>query len=446
MNALLTLSLFAATLLGGIAANDDWTQEALEEASAAIQIEVGELRNTEFADPVRVEVADKEGLIKYAVKRMDEMQVEGAMENSEWMAKLLGLLPHDADLEALTMSLLEDQVGGFYDPGTKSFYLMDGFRGDLARAILAHERTHALDDRLYDLDGALRERIGHSDATGAYMSVVEGSGTELMNRWVMRNMAKLNAEDMREFSKMGTESLQNAPTVIWKPMLASYMGGQKFLSIGRRHLRRKEKVLDPNAVLERAFNAPPLSTEQVLHPEKYWVPEERDDPVVVIRQTADLPKGWSVAMEDVLGELQLALVTELTDGGAKVDFTNPMSMMTIKYTNSAATGWGGDSVALLAKGEGRLLHLVTLWDSEEDADEFDRTMQLVIENTIKARLAELAGEGGSHGARLMEGSSERERVLLCWAVPETEDAEVDELIGALKWAVAEPSEEAGEDG
>lgn len=446
MNASLPLTLSAAALLGGLIASDDWTQEALEEASAAIQVEVGELRNTEFADPVRVEVADKAGLIKYAVKRMDEMQVEGAMESSEWMAKLLGLLPHDADLEALTMALLEDQVGGFYDPGTKSFYLMKGFSGDLARAILAHELTHALDDRLYDLDGALRERIGHSDSTAAYMSVVEGSGTELMNRWVMRNMAKLNAEDMREFSKMGTESLQDTPTVIWKPMLASYMTGQGFLSIGRRQLRREEKIRDPNAVLERAFNAPPLSMEQVLHPEKYWVPEDRDDPVEVVRETSALPEGWSVKMEDVFGELQLALVTELADGGMKIDFSNPMSMMSIKYTNSAATGWGGDSVALLSKGEGHLLHVVTVWDNEEEADEFDRTMQIVIENTLKESLAKIAGEGGSHGARIMPGASDKERVLVSWATPGAGEGEIDAVIDALKWTIAEPAEEAGEDG
>ena len=446
MNASLPLTLSAAALLGGLIASDDWTQEALEEASAAIQVEVGELRNTEFADPVRVEVADKAGLIKYAVKRMDEMQVEGAMESSEWMAKLLGLLPHDADLEALTMALLEDQVGGFYDPGTKSFYLMKGFSGDLARAILAHELTHALDDRLYDLDGALRERIGHSDSTAAYMSVVEGSGTELMNRWVMRNMAKLNAEDMREFSKMGTESLQDTPTVIWKPMLASYMTGQGFLSIGRRQLRREEKIRDPNAVLERAFNAPPLSMEQVLHPEKYWVPEDRDDPVLVERATSELPEGWSVKMEDVFGELQLALVTELADGGMKIDFSNPMSMMSIKYTNSAATGWGGDSVALLSKGEGHLLHVVTVWDNEEEADEFDRTMQIVIENTLKESLAKIAGEGGSHGARIMPGASDKERVLVSWATPGAGEGEIDAVIDALKWTIAEPAEEAGEDG
>ena len=436
-----------AALLGSAAGSDDWTQEALEEVSAAIQVEVGELRNVEFADPVRVEVADKAGLIEYAVKRMDEMQLEGAMQNSESMAKLLGLLPHDADLEALTMSLLEEQVGGFYDPGTKSFYLMEGFSGDLARAILAHELTHALDDRLYDLDGALRERIGHTDKTGAYMSVVEGSGTELMNRWVMKNMAKLNPEAMREFSKMGTESLQATPTVIWKPMMASYMAGQRFLAAGRTHLRRNEKIRDPNVALERAFTAPPLSMEQVLHPEKYWSPEDRDDPVEVVRATAELPEGWSVVNEDVFGELQLSLVTEFADGDAAIDFTNPMSMMRIKYTNDAAAGWGGDSVALLSKGDGRLLHLVTVWDSEEEAEEFERTMVLVVENVLSGAVAKLAGEGGAHGARILPGASMKERVLVTWATPEAAEGEIDAVIDALKWATAAaPSETPAEDG
>jgi len=229
-------------------------------------------------------------------------------------------------------------------------------------------------------------------------------------------------------------------------MLASYMTGQGFLSIGRRYLRREEKIRDPNAVLERAFSAPPLSMEQVLHPEKYWVPEDRDDPVEVLRMTADLPEGWSVEIEDVFGELQLALVTELADGGMKIDFTNPMSMMSIKYTNSAATGWGGDSVALLAKGEGHLIHLVTVWDSDEEADEFDRTMQIVIENTLKESLAKIAGEGGSHGARLMPGASALERVLVSWAVPGAEEGEIDAVIDAVKWTTAQPAEEAGEDG
>ena len=96
-------------------------------------------------------------------------------------------------------------------------------------------------------------------------------------------------------------------------------------------------------------------------------------------------------------ELQLALVTELADGAVKIDFTNPLSVMSIKYTNEAAGGWAGDSAVLLTKGEGHLLHIATVWDNEEEAIEFERTMALVIENTLASRIALLAGEGGVHG-------------------------------------------------
>ena len=109
MNAPLTI-LLSAALLSAQDASDDWTQEALEEVSAAVQEQVATLRGAEFAGPVRVEIANKAGLIEYAVKRMEEMQLPGAMENASWTARLLGLLPHDADLEKLTMKVLEEQV------------------------------------------------------------------------------------------------------------------------------------------------------------------------------------------------------------------------------------------------------------------------------------------------------------------------------------------------
>ena len=286
--------------------------------------------------------------------------------------------------------------------------------------------------------------IGDSDRTTAYMSVVEGSGTAVMNRWVIANGSRLDPASMREFSKMGTASLQGTPSVIWKPLLATYMTGQRFLSIGSRQLRREEKIRDPNAALERAFKTPPLSSEQVLHPEKYWVPKERDDPIKVERSSQGLPKGWSLAQQDTFGEMQLALVTELADGGSKVDFSNPMSMLGIKYTNDAATGWGGDSLGLYAQGEGRLLHLVTVWDSDEEADEFEQTIKLILDDVIAPNLLAMAGSDGSHGIRLLPGHSELERVLVSWALPQGSDDDVEELLTSIQWRSMEPKAEEPE--
>ena len=443
----LSLSFIALSIAlpGAQDSSDGWSQESLEAASLEVQGEVGRLRGVEFEGAVRVEIADKAGLIEYAVKRMDEMQLPKAMENANWTAHLLGLLTPEQDLEAMTMEVLKEQVGGFYDPGTKSFYLMEGFTGDLARVILAHELTHALDDRLYDLDGALKARIGNSDQTTAYMSVVEGSGSAVMNRWVMANAGKLDPASMREFSKMGTAALQDTPAVIWKPLLATYMTGQRFLSIGVRQLRTVEEVRDPNAALERAFAKPPRSSEQILHPEKYWVPEDIDEPIMVERERVDLPEGWTLAQEDTFGEMQLALVTELVNGHYKVNFGNPMSMMNIKYTNAAAAGWGGDSLGLYAKGAGRLLHLVTVWDNEEEAEEFEQAMSMVIEDFIEPNLALLAGEEGGHGARMTKGGSPTERVLAAWALPDGSSDEAEELLKRLRWEQRAPVEEAPEE-
>ena len=445
MTLSLTFIALSIAFPGAQDSSDGWSQESLEAASLEVQGEVGRLRGVEFEGAVRVEIADKAGLIEYAVKRMDEMQLPKAMENANWTAHLLGLLTPEQDLEAMTMEVLKEQVGGFYDPGTKSFYLMEGFTGDLARVILAHELTHALDDRLYDLDGALKARIGNSDQTTAYMSVVEGSGSAVMNRWVMANAGKLDPASMREFSKMGTAALQDTPAVIWKPLLATYMTGQRFLSIGVRQLRTVEKVRDPNAALERAFAKPPRSSEQILHPEKYWVPEDIDEPIMVERERVDLPEGWTLAQEDTFGEMQLALVTELVNGHYKVNFGNPMSMMNIKYTNAAAAGWGGDSLGLYAKGAGRLLHLVTVWDNEEEAEEFEQAMSMVIEDFIEPNLALLAGEEGGHGAHMTKGGSPTERVLAAWALPDGSSDEAEELLKRLRWEQRAPVEEAPEE-
>jgi hypothetical protein len=56
----------------------------------------------------------------------------------------------------------------------------------IAKIVLSHELGHALDDQLYDIDGTLSRVAERSDVGMAYQSVVEGSGTAVMNRWRRR--------------------------------------------------------------------------------------------------------------------------------------------------------------------------------------------------------------------------------------------------------------------
>lgn len=370
-------------------------QRELERTSQRIAGQLETLRARSFLRPFTVRVSTAAEFQAYALARTEALMPPEELAAAESLQKMLGLLGPDLDLMAVTLRLLEEQVGGFYDPGQDTFYLMQGFEGGAAELILAHELTHALDDQLFDLDQGLSQRQGQGDAASAYHAVVEGSGMVMMMRWMMAHPPRLSPEDLA--AAMPTpESLGEAPAAIWKPLLFAYMQGQNFLEEGRRMLRRKDRSIDMNAVLDQAFLAPPRSTEQVLHPHKYWDPERLDEPREVRHDLGELPEAWRVLSVDTLGELQLALVAEEP---VRVDFSNQMALLGIRYTNRYAEGWDGDQAVLLAHEDGaRLFSWALVFDTPADAAELaERLRAGQVHGRIAAGLAALAGEGVPSG-------------------------------------------------
>ncbi len=372
IHALLTPLLLQAPLLAqdpaAPPAQGEWTQVELESISNEIRGEIETLRGMSYTRPVAVKLTDKQGFLEYARKRQAATETPERRVRDESVAKLLGLVPHELDLQKTFESFLEQQVGGFYDPGSNTFYLMKGFQGDLARIILAHELTHALDDQVFGLDKLIAAAQQDTDVEFAVQAMVEGSGVNAMNAWTMKHMAKLDRKALTDSSDLGTKGLDTAPTVVWKPLLAAYLRGDGFLvhAEGINMLLAAAK----NDELRACFNDPPRSSEQILHPKKYWVESKRDRPVPVKLDAANLPKGWKVIGQDTLGELYLGLVTQPFAERGGLDAKNPMALINTRYTNKSAEGWGGDRLLLAEKGEARVLYLVTYWDTPQDADEF----------------------------------------------------------------------------
>ncbi len=346
-----------------------WSQEELEAITREIQGQVESLRGESYERPVEVRITGQEGFIEHAKARMEQLTNPEELAAEEDIAKLLGLVPPTMDLWDVTFDVLEGQVGGFYDPGSDTFYLMESFTGAVAKIILAHELTHALDDQLYDIDGTLSKVLENRDAAAAYQAVVEGSGTAMMTKWMLNFGGRMTPEEASQAASMGTEALGVAPTYVWKPLLAAYTTGNTFLDRGYRI--QKKRGRDFSDVTRMAFQEPPRSTEQVLHPKKYWDEEELDEPDPVAIE-AELPEGWEVLDRTTLGELVLAL---MTDDSGPVDFSNPMAVAFLKYTNAAAEGWGGDQAVLCGKEDSRLLHVATTWDTDEDALEFRAALE-----------------------------------------------------------------------
>ena len=409
--------------------DEGFTQAELEELTEQIKGEVEDLRGLQFERPVRVAVTDRDGFLAYAKKRIEKTTSTEEIAAQELVAKLTGMLPPDYDLLGETLKVLEEQVGGFYDPSENAFFLMDSFGGDLARVILAHELTHALDDQHYDIDGTLEKRKGDSDGQFAFSAVVEGSGTAVMNAWVMERIAELDPKALTEASGMSMDEIAKAPPFVWRPLLASYLCGAAFLH--RTDSVMKGQMGQPDADdFDRAFEEPPLSSEQILHPAKYWEAGERDAPVSVRIVAQALPAGWSSVHEDTLGELGLALVTQPLDERSGMD----QAAMLGGYTSDAAEGWGGDRCVLLARGEARVLVALSVWDTEEDAAEFREVLGGFSEHLASgaSALAKLRGVEGS--ACLLRAGKPARSTLLAVAAGADEKT-LGELLAALAFEV-----------
>ncbi len=347
--------------------------------------------------------------------RTEEMEPAEKLAADERIAKLLGVIDPGMDMLATTYRLLEDQVGGFYDPPSKTFYLMESMPKGLAGSILSHELVHALDDQLYDLDDDAQALDENSDAALAYHCVVEGSGMVGMMQWTMRHAESIDLSGSDDLMSAQMESLQGAPEWLWKPIVASYFQGQIFLARATGLIAAQSKPV-PGSDIQRAFRDPPRSTEQVLHPEKYWDPERLDLPRGVALEIGELPEGWKVRRQDTLGEMLLALVATPSSARGKVDLSNPFSILGLGFTSDVAAGWGGDRLVLLEGPAASWLRLATVWDSEREASEFYGAMSVLLpelESTAKALAGQAEGRTRS-GAELSYGSEPDQVVLTVW--------------------------------
>src|SRR6185295_4375160 len=98
--------------------------------------------------------------------------------------------------------------------------------------------------------------------------------------------------------------------------------------------------------VKAAWDRPPVSTEQVLHPEKYLAGEPSSMPAVTFA-----PKGGTVVSDGVLGELFVR--TLLGEG-----------------SDAAAAGWAGDHYKVWDVAGRTLLVWRSVWDGDADRAEF----------------------------------------------------------------------------
>lgn len=325
---------------------------AVVAATAAVLRETSEIRQLSILRQVKSGAQSRPEIERMIIKNMDEDTTPEELRASELALKKLGLLPPDFQLRPFIIKLLTEQVAGYYNPKAQEFYLADWIDVDGQKPVIAHELTHALQDQHFNLRRFENWPKGDSDAELAAHALIEGDATLAMMEYIKRNPLRALAflKSMTSSAGGSSEQIERAPRALRESLLFPYQEGLSW--VGQLYQRNGWSGVS------QAFKDLPQSSEQILHPEKYFVHEA---PLKVnlpdVRPL--LGAGWKRIDYDVNGEWGYYLILD-------------EYLQAAAESQRAAAGWGGDRCAVYEEtktGDVLMTHL-SAWDTEADAVEF----------------------------------------------------------------------------
>jgi hypothetical protein len=356
----------------------DEKQLALEQKLESALAYMAQIRGLPAKSRVQGRLIARAAIEQYLRRQIDAETPPDVLQATEALLYGFGSVDRDFDYRATVIALMTAQLLGFYDPDQKAFFVSGELSGDEADVTLWHELVHALQDQYYDLATLTKWRPDQGDKQAAIHSLAEGDATSAMLDAMLkpRGSSALDVPEglMRAESVLGSAAL-TAPPVLVRSLLAPYVDGLAFTNF----LRRRNGF----ASVDEAWRAPPVSTEQLLHPEKYFASEP---PLVVPTPPppAHAP-DLSERFHDVMGEQTLRLLLEEWLPG--------------RTAALAASEWGGDRLSAFSD-EGRQrwaigwhLRFDSSAAAERAADAFARSLPL----TERALNGSIGGDAKPRG-------------------------------------------------
>ncbi|MDW5264937.1 MULTISPECIES: hypothetical protein [Acidobacteriaceae] len=280
---------------------------------------------------VKRKLISRDQVNRYLTKKFDEDEGTKRMERSEIVLKKFGLLDRDFHLRPFLLSLLTEQIAGFYDNKTKTVSLLDWIPPDQQKPVLAHELTHALQDQKVGLTKWSdvtpentasnaqedNQHIQMDEADTARDAVAEGQAMAVFVDYTLRPTGKTLADapelgdrlqDMASDSS-GSPVMARAPLLLQESLLFPYTDG---LSFEQAILVKK----GAQAAFADVLANPPSSSFEIMNPKAYM----SHVPVPVLRLPDIHPlidAEYAPYDVGVMGELDVRMLTELF-GGQKI--------------------------------------------------------------------------------------------------------------------------------
>jgi hypothetical protein len=278
--------------------------------------------------PVKRTMISRDQVSKYLTEKFNEDEGTKRLERSEIVLKKFGLLDKEFHLQKFLVTLLTEQIAGYYDNKTKTVNLLDWIQPEEQKPVLAHELTHALQDQKVGLtkwsevgeNGVAHtvqednRHIQTDEGDTAREAVAEGQAMVTFVDYTMKPTGKtlLDTPELAEHFRdaasdtTGSPVLARAPLLLQQALLFPYAEGLTF-----------ETAVMTKAGKEAAFAGvlanPPSSSFEIMHPAAFL----SHAPVPVLRMPEIhtlLDAEYTPYDVGVMGELDVRILTELFGG------------------------------------------------------------------------------------------------------------------------------------
>jgi hypothetical protein len=343
-------------------------------AADEVIAQMSQILDLPIKEPLKRSLRSKQEIRDYLI-REEKSDKDDAERYADTKAlEAFGLIPRGFPLDSFMLDVLTDQVAGLYDPKAKEFYIADWIPPDEQRAVMAHELTHALEDQSFHIDPWIKAARPNDDAESAREAVSEGSALAAMVDYTLRD-EKVGVRDLPDVSLLirsgaieemdKDTNLAKAPPYIRDDLLFPYLAGTNF---SQQFLKAHAGWAD----LKLLFQDPPVSTQQIIHPDLYLngVKPER---VTLPDWKGLVPADWKLLEENVMGEFNLEEVLKQFLGEERANMLSP--------------AWTGDRYAVFEDVKRKTSPLVfrVALDNAQDAARFCGQYSELLELKYKAR-------------------------------------------------------------
>ncbi len=349
---------------------EGWLDGKTAQAEAdRILAEVAAARNLSVTGPVNVDVVDRPGIREFAKRSMyehttpDELRLLGRVQAS------MGVIPRNEDPERIVLDLLEEGVAGFYDPKEKTLFIGDFVDRVTLSMVVGHEIAHGLQDMHFDLEKHQEPLLHRSDEESARRFLIEGEAQATYLAWVSGE-AGLHSIDDGVLDAMGNQVLDLAGMASTYPILVRSL--QLPYADGTATVTRLVRDKGWEAI-DALYERLPETSEQMLHIDKLMAREPAIPAKMDVGALQVLMPTARLVWHDTLGEAELlAMVAQVRRS---------------TVARRAAAGWGGDHYVAIERQGGEpggvpMVVAVTVWDSEDDAEEFEEIFGEYLERMV----------------------------------------------------------------